>query len=55
MELDSDPSLSVGIITGAGGYFCAGMDLKAFISSGMRLGRWTWFCPASPSAPTASR
>ena len=29
-ELDADPSLAVGIITGAGGYFCAGMDLKAF-------------------------
>jgi enoyl-CoA hydratase len=29
-ELDSDASLSVGIVTGAGGYFCAGMDLKAF-------------------------
>jgi enoyl-CoA hydratase/carnithine racemase len=31
-ELDSDPDLLVGIITGAGGYFCAGMDLKAFAS-----------------------
>jgi enoyl-CoA hydratase len=29
--LDSDPSLSIGIITGAGGYFCSGMDLKAFL------------------------
>lgn len=29
-ELDDDPALSVGIITGAGGSFCAGMDLKAF-------------------------
>jgi enoyl-CoA hydratase len=34
-ELDADPSLAVGIITGAGGYFCAGMDLKAFVSGGM--------------------
>ena len=31
-ELDGDPALSVGIVTGAGGYFCAGMDLKAFVS-----------------------
>ena len=28
--LDGDPGLSVGILTGAGGTFCAGMDLKAF-------------------------
>jgi geranylgeranyl pyrophosphate synthase len=27
---DDDPGLSVGIVTGAGGSFCAGMDLKAF-------------------------
>ncbi len=31
-RLDSDDSLSVGILTGAGGTFCAGMDLKAFVS-----------------------
>jgi enoyl-CoA hydratase len=29
-ELDADSGLSVGIITGAGGYFCSGMDLRAF-------------------------
>ncbi|OBA72560.1 enoyl-CoA hydratase [Mycobacterium sp. 1554424.7] len=28
--LDSDPTLSVGVLTGAGGTFSAGMDLKAF-------------------------
>ena len=30
-RLDSDPALRVGIITGRGGSFCAGMDLKAFV------------------------
>ena len=30
-QLNEDPSLSVGIVTGAGGNFCAGMDLKAFL------------------------
>jgi enoyl-CoA hydratase len=29
-RLDQDPGLSVGVVTGAGGVFCAGMDLKAF-------------------------
>jgi len=30
-ELDADDGLSVGILTGTGGYFCAGMDLGAFV------------------------
>lgn len=30
-QLDTDPALRVGIITGRGGSFCAGMDLKAFL------------------------
>src|SRR5262245_40520647 len=29
-RLDEDNGLSVGVLTGAGGSFCAGMDLKAF-------------------------
>jgi enoyl-CoA hydratase len=30
-ELDARPDLHVGILTGAGGTFCSGMDLKAFL------------------------
>jgi len=31
-DLDADPELRAGIITGRGGSFCAGMDLKSFIA-----------------------
>jgi enoyl-CoA hydratase len=31
-ELDADDALRVGVVTGAGGYFSAGMDLKAFVT-----------------------
>jgi enoyl-CoA hydratase len=31
-ELDSEDALSVGVLTGAGKGFCAGMDLKAFVT-----------------------
>jgi enoyl-CoA hydratase len=31
-DLDGDPELSVGVLTGAGKGFCAGMDLKAFVT-----------------------
>jgi enoyl-CoA hydratase len=31
-ELDADGDLAVGIVTGAGAGFCAGMDLKAFVT-----------------------
>lgn len=29
-ELNTDPGLTAGVLTGAGGAFCSGMDLKAF-------------------------
>jgi len=31
-ELDRRPDLRIGILTGAGGNFCSGMDLKAFLA-----------------------
>ncbi len=31
-ELDGDDTLRVGVLTGAGGTFCTGMDLKAFVT-----------------------
>lgn len=37
-ELDGEESLSVGVLTGAGGFFCAGMDLGAFVR-----GESPWF------------
>ncbi|WP_392876338.1 crotonase/enoyl-CoA hydratase family protein [Streptomyces sp. LN499] len=35
--LDADPELSVGVLTGAGGVFSAGMDLKAFAKGELPL------------------
>jgi len=37
-QLDADQQLSVGVLTGAGGFFCAGMDLGAFVK-----GESPWF------------
>ena len=36
-ELDSNDAVSVGVLTGAGRGFCAGMDLKAFVDTGMPM------------------
>ncbi|WP_405851224.1 crotonase/enoyl-CoA hydratase family protein [Streptomyces sp. NBC_00090] len=33
--LETDPELEVGVLTGAGGHFCSGMDLKAFPDEGV--------------------
>ena len=37
-SLDNDPTLSVGVLTGAGPTFCSGMDLKAFEEEGRPVG-----------------
>ncbi|MGW3291626.1 crotonase/enoyl-CoA hydratase family protein [Streptomyces sp. NPDC001002] len=34
-RLETDPALTVGILTGAGGHFCSGMDLKTFPAEGV--------------------
>jgi len=31
-RIETDPAIRVGILTGAGGTFCAGLDLKAFLA-----------------------
>lgn len=53
-ELDADEALAVGILTGAGGSFCSGMDLKAFLRgerpevTGRGFGGLTQAPPAKP-------
>ena len=52
-ELDDSPELSVSIITGAGGNFCAGMDLKAFMAGEIPAipGRGIGFTERPPRKP----
>jgi enoyl-CoA hydratase len=52
-KLDGDPALSVGIVTGAGGTFCAGMDLKAFARGEVPVveGRGMGFTERGPVKP----
>ncbi len=52
-ELDDDPDLTVGVITGAGGNFCSGMDLKAFAAGEVVAipGRGIGFTERPPRKP----
>jgi enoyl-CoA hydratase len=50
-ELDSNDSIHVAIITGAGGTFCAGMDLKAFVSGEMPMVEGRGFAGLTESTP----
>ncbi|OBA60352.1 enoyl-CoA hydratase [Mycobacterium sp. 1100029.7] len=52
-RLDGDTELSVGILTGAGGSFCAGMDLKAFARGELPIveGRGMGFTERPPDKP----
>lgn len=53
-QLDSDPAIRVAIITGAGGTFCAGMDLKAFVSGELPVIKGRGFaglCEKRPRKP----
>jgi enoyl-CoA hydratase len=52
-RLDGDAGLSVGILTGAGGSFCAGMDLKAFARGEFPIveGRGMGFTERPPVKP----
>jgi enoyl-CoA hydratase len=52
-ELDDDAELSVAILTGAGGNFCAGMDLKAFVAGENVVvpGRGLGFTETPPRKP----
>jgi enoyl-CoA hydratase len=53
-QLDSDKALSAGIITGAGGTFCSGMDLKAFLKGELPVVKgkgFAGFVEAPPKKP----
>jgi enoyl-CoA hydratase len=47
VEIDEDPGIRVAIVTGAGGHFCAGADLKA-MAAGHPDDQWTPRFTADP-------
>jgi enoyl-CoA hydratase len=53
-QLDGDPTIRLGILTGAGNTFSSGMDLKAFVAGERPYVRGRGFgglCEASPAKP----
>jgi len=50
-RLDSDDDIRVAILTGAGGTFCAGMDLKAFLSGETPMVEGRGFAGLTEKAP----
>ena len=50
-QLDNDSSLRVGIITGAGGTFCSGMDLKAFLTGELPVVKGRGFAGITEAPP----
>ena len=51
-ELDADPALRVGVLTGAGGTFSAGMDLKAFLKGELPAFPGRGLCGITETPPT---
>ena len=50
-ELDGNDALRVGIITGAGGTFCSGMDLKGFLSGELPIVAGRGFAGVAEAPP----
>ncbi len=50
-QLDNDPALRVGILTGAGGTFCSGMDLKAFLTGELPVVKGRGFAGITEAPP----
>ncbi|MAA75983.1 MAG: enoyl-CoA hydratase [Salinisphaeraceae bacterium] len=51
-ELDANDDIRVGILTGAGGTFCAGMDLKAFVTGELPVVEGKGFGGITEAPPT---
>lgn len=50
-ELDGDDGLAVGVLTGAGGSFCSGMDLKGFLTGDLPVVEGRGFAGITTTPP----